>query len=70
MTSFQLEMREVYIKKDGSVDVENPDLDDYYIRLLVAGKFENGKDKKNSIGICWYRAHAMRNGIRVPLAEF
>lgn len=55
-----LELREVTINSDNTVSIENPDLDEYNLRLILADKYS--KDK-NSVGKCWLRAHCHRNGV-------
>lgn len=63
---WNLELREVY----ESGEIENPDLQEYYWRLYDAGLFEFDKKRKkkdnNTVGHCWYRAHAARLGVFCP----
>ena len=55
---YTLELREVYIV-DGEVVIENPPLEEYNLRLIIAGLYTRNK---NSVGHCWMRVHCKRNG--------
>lgn len=56
-----LELRRVDIFEDGDIKVENPDIQEYNLRLILADLYHR-KDK-NSVGACWFRAHCARNGL-------
>lgn len=61
-----LELRDVIVI-DGHTFIEEPDLNEYYLRLLIGGYFDMKVSKKdnNSVGDCWYRAHAKRLGVTI-----
>lgn len=66
MYNITMELREIVVN-DLSAEVEEVDLNEYLIRLMISGAFDKklGKRDNNSVGHCWYRAHAARLGVYV-----
>lgn len=62
-----LELRELYLLEDGTVEVEVPDLEEYNWRLLLAGKYDDYRDKSANVGRCWMRSHMQRLGVPITI---